>query len=151
MRLRTMYRHPLLRPIIYAPVVLLILYVLHFAADLLIPLETTEADRALATAYLEQHNLPTPPETFRRDGCTLWPDRLIGHDFNNACLHHDIAYWAGGSPEHQRYINQTFREEVSTTGFVGPTFGFIMYYGVTWFGNNGVSRVIDSHWGFGWN
>ena len=151
MRLRTIYRHPVIRPLVYSPMILSGLYTAHFATDLLIPMQTTDADRAQAAVYLEAENLPTPPEEFRRDGCTLWPDKLPGHNFNEACLKHDIAYWAGGSREQQKKVNQEFRQDINETGLLGPVFGFIMYTGVTWFGNNGVSRVIDSHWGFGWD
>lgn len=149
--MRTIYRHRLLRPLIYTPMILAGLYTAHFAGDLLTPMQTSDTDREQAAAYLVEHNLPTPPEPFRRDGCTLWVDKLPGYDFNDACLKHDIAYWAGGSRTLQREVNNEFKEEVSQLGPLGPIFGFIMHTGVTWFGNNGVSRVIDSHWGFGWD
>lgn len=29
------------------------------------------------------------------DHCTLWPDRLLGVDYSQCCLRHDLAYWSG--------------------------------------------------------
>jgi len=151
MILHTIYRHPVIRPLVYTPMILSGLYTAHFVGDLLTPMQTTDADRMQAAEYLTQENLPTPPEPFKRDGCTLWPDKLPGHDFNDACLKHDITYWAGGDRAQQKKVNQAFKADITETGPLGPVFAIIMYTGVTWFGNNGVSRVIDSHWGFGWN
>ena len=151
MKFRTIYRNKYIRPLVYAPMILAGMYTAHFAADLLTPMQTTDADRIQAAEYLVDNNLPTPPRPFMRDGCTLWPDQFPGHDFNDACLKHDIAYWAGGSRELQKQVNKKFRQDVNQVGPLGPVFGFIMYTGVTWFGNNGVSRVINSHWGFGWD
>jgi len=148
---RTIYRHWLVRAILYPIVGLLILYTLHFAGDLLTPMQTSAADRQQAAEYLATYNLPTPPKTFQRDGCTLWPDRLLGHDFDTACLKHDIAYWAGGPAQRQQVANQTLRQDVAESGPLGLIFGNVMYLAVTWFGDNGVSRVISSHWGFGWD
>jgi len=127
-----------------------VLYTCHFAADLLIPVQTTAEQRALADAYLEQHDLPTPDYEFTQDGCTLFPDRLPGHDFRTVCLKHDIAYWAGGTAERQRAVNRQFREDIATVGPFGPLLAWPMYIGVVYFGDNGVSRVVNSHWGYGW-
>lgn len=151
MKTRTLYRNPVIRILLYPVVLLLILYTLHFTADLLTPLETTAADSAAAADYLEKQNLPTPPMDFVRDGCTLWPDALPGHDFGEACLAHYIGYWAGGSSEQKYHVNQTFKRDIAESGPAGPALAIVMHTGVTWFGDNGVSRVISSHWGFGWD
>jgi hypothetical protein len=118
--------------------------------DLLIPTDTTEAHQAHATTYLAQHNLPEPDYPFTRDGCTLFPDQLPGHDFYQACLDHDIAYWAGGSEALRHEVNLAFHEAITHTGHLGPVLAPIMYYAVTYLGNNGVSRTVGSHWGYGW-
>lgn len=151
MKLYTLYRNPYIRPFTYAALLLVALYTAHFAVDLITPMQTSDADQARAAQYLVEHDLPTPDQPFLRDGCTLWPDKLPGHDFNEACLQHDIAYWAGGSDELHRQTNIEFRYNVAKTGPLGPALGVIMAIGVTYFGDNGVSRVINSHWGFGWN
>jgi hypothetical protein len=151
MRSRTIYRHFLIRAIVYPIILLAILYTMHFAADLLIPAETTAAHRAQAAAYLATHDLPTPDQPFAQDGCTLFPDQLPGHDFRSLCLKHDIAYWAGGPPERQYAVNQEFRRDVAAVGPLGPILAWPMYLSVAYVGDNGVSRVINSHWGYGWN
>ena len=139
-----------LRWLVYIPLLLTTIYTIHFAVDLYIEVETTPEHQAQAEQYLIAENLPTPDLPFTRDGCTLWPDALFFHDFEEACLQHDIAYWAGGSAERQRQVNVAFRQKVAETGPLGPAFGLIMYSAVEYLGDNGVSRIVGSHWGYGW-
>ena len=103
-----------------------------------------------ANQYLIDNNLPQPDYEFTQDGCTLWPDKLPWHDFRAPCLTHDIAYWAGGNKELQKETNLALKDSIRHTGPLGPILGPIMYIGVTYFGDNGISRVINSHWGYGW-
>lgn len=140
-----------MRKIVYPIIVIATIYTAHFAVDLFIPTITTDEDRILAQEYLDSKNLPTPDKEFSRDGCTLWPDKLPGHDFTEPCLTHDIAYWAGGDTELQRAANQSFKTAIVKTGPIGFVLSPIMYIGVEYLGNNGVSRTVGSHWGFGWN
>ncbi len=139
-----------LRWYVYPPLLIVTIYVAHFAVDLFIPTVTTPADIEAAAQYLDEENLPTPDLAFTRDGCTLWPDALFFHDFEAACRTHDIAYWAGGSLERQHDVNAAFRADIGETGPLGPALGYIMYLGVEYLGNNGVSRTVGSHWGYGW-
>lgn len=139
-----------LRWYIYPLLLLAIIYTAHFAVDLFIPFETTAEHVAMAEAYLERNQLPTPDFVFTSDGCTLWPDALFFHDFTSACLTHDIAYWAGGSPELQQQTNQSLQEDIAQTGPLGPVFGYLMYVGVKYLGDNGVSHMVGSEWGYGW-
>jgi len=148
---RTLYRYTPIRYILYPLLVLVILYVLHFAGDLLTPMQTSAADRERAAAYVATHDLQIPDKEFARDGCTFFPDKLPGHDFNPACLQHDIAYWAGGPTSLQDTANLQFKDDVSEVGPLGPILAPVMYSSVAYLGNNGVSRIISSHWGFGWN
>jgi len=136
--------------VLYPILILATLYVLHFAGDLLTPMKTSDTDRELAAEYLAIHQLPTPDRPFARDGCTLFPDKLPGHDFNAACLTHDIAYWAGGPTALQDSANLQFKQDVEEIDPLGFILGPIMYTSVAYLGNNGVSRIISSHWGFGW-
>lgn len=147
----TIMRKWYLRPLVYVAMVLLVLYGSHFTADLLIPYETTDEHRARATDYLATHELRTPHEPFHTDGCTLFPDRLPFHDFEAACLTHDIGYWASGSTERQAAVNQRFKEDLQAAGPWGAFFGTVMYIGVVYLGDNGISRIVDSHWGYGWS
>jgi hypothetical protein len=140
-----------IRPFVYTAMAFLVLYGSHFTADLLIPYETTDEHRALAQQYLAEHSLPTPHEPFHTDGCTLFPDWLPWHDFTAACLQHDIAYWAGGSEALQQQTNEEFRTNLHDSGPYGEFFGTLMYIGVVYIGDNGISRLIDSHWGYGWS
>lgn len=151
LKTRTIFRHVAVRLVVYPILLLMILYTAHFVTDLIIPAETTDEHRAQAAAYLKANNLPTPDNPFLQDGCTLFPDRLPWHDFRAVCLSHDIAYWAGGSNERQKRVNKQFREDISTTGPLGPVLAWPMYIGVAYFGDNGISRVVNSHWGFGWD
>ena len=141
---------PKLRWYVYPILFVATVYTAHFAIDLFIPAETTPEHIAMAEQYLEDENLPTPDLAFTRDGCTLWPDALFFHDFKEACLAHDIAYWAGGSVERQHEANVNFRSDVAKTGPLGPALGLLMYAGVEYLGDNGVSRTVDSEWVYGW-
>lgn len=147
----TIMRKWYLRPLVYGAMFLLVLYGSHFTADIFIPYETTDEHRALAESYLAANQLRTPHEPFHGDGCTLFPDHLPFHDFEEACLAHDIGYWAGGSEERQAAVNQQFKENLRASGPWGSFFGTIMYIGVVYFGDNGISRIVDSHWGYGWS
>jgi len=148
---RTIYRKTFVRILVFPLVLLAILYTAHFSTDLFIPAVTTQGDIDRAKAYLTAEGLETPDREFVRDGCTLWPDKLPGHDFNEVCLTHDIAYWAGGDSERQKNANLEFKESIEQTGPLGFVLAPIMYAAVAYLGNNGVSRVVSSHWGFGWN
>ena len=37
-------------------------------------------------------------ENFVFDGCTFFPDRILGVDLTPCCLEHDIAFWTHESP-----------------------------------------------------
>lgn len=148
---RTIYRHVLIRALLYPALLLAVLYTGHFATDLLIPTETTDEQREQAAAYLAEHSLPTPDLPFTQDGCTLFPDQLPGHDFRTVCLQHDIGYWAGGSRDRRTAVNQQFYTDLQSVGPLGPVIAWPMYAAVVYLGDNGVSRIINSHWGYGWH
>jgi len=39
-----------------------------------------------------------PTESFRTDGCSMWPDGMFtGESWQSCCVEHDIAYWCGGT------------------------------------------------------
>ena len=135
---------------VYLLLALASLYAAHFVVDLIMPMKTTPAQVETANQYLIDNNLPQPDYEFTQDGCTLWPDKLPWHDFRAPCLTHDIAYWAGGNKELQKETNLALKDSIRHTGPLGPILGPIMYIGVTYFGDNGISRVINSHWGYGW-
>jgi hypothetical protein len=128
------------------------LWVMVLISDFLTTPPTSAAESAAATKYLLATGLPTPPRPFAHDGCTLFPDSLLGHDFYPACINHDIGYWAGGSMEQRDTIDMQFYLELKETGFLGPVFfAPLMYTAVHYLGNNWLSHQIGSNWGFGWN
>lgn len=126
-------------------------YLSMFVVDVLTTPPILLHEQELAEAHLEEHNLPTPQLAFYHDGCTAWPDYLLWHDFREACLAHDISYWAGGSLEQKRAADLALWSDIAHTGPLGAyLFGPIMFVGVHYFGNNWVSELLGSEWGYGW-
>jgi hypothetical protein len=112
---------------------------------------THDMERDAATAYIATNKLPTPPRPFTHDGCTLFPDSILWHDFYPACINHDIGYWAGGDTTLREEVDLTFYTDIKETGPLGYVFAPLMYIGVRCFGNTFVARLADANWGYGWN
>ena len=112
---------------------------------------TTEAMHKQAARFSDQTGKPNPPESFQQDGCSLFVDSLPGHDFRNACLQHDIHYWAGGPIAERKLADIALREDISHTGLFGPILAPIVYGGVRLFGNSPITKAVDAHWGYDWN
>lgn len=112
---------------------------------------TTDEMINQAEKYVTTNNLEKPPLSFTQDGCSLFVDSFFGHDFSDACLNHDIKYWAGGSKEERKLADIALREDISHTGPLGPIIAPIMYAGVRMFGNSFVTHAVDANWGYGWN
>ncbi len=120
--------------------------------DFLTTPPTNESERELARQYLTETTLPTPPRAFTHDGCTLFPDAFPLHNFYDACINHDIGYWAGGDTSTRDAVDLRFYHELKNTGPLSAIFfAPIMYTAVHYFGNNWLSHQIGSNWGFGWN
>lgn len=132
--------------------IIILMYLVISVCDYMTTPLTLEVEREEASHYLAESNLPTPPRTFAHDGCTLFPDVLLSHDFYQACLNHDIGYWAGGSKEQRDAVDLTFYNQLKDTGPLGSLFfAPVMYTAVHYFGNNWLSHKMGSNWGFGWN
>lgn len=125
--------------------------ILLLSLDSIITPTITESDITSANEYLKKTNNPRPPFPFTHDGCSLYPDVIPGHDFRDACLHHDIAYWTGGTAEERKRADILLREEISQSGFLGTPISYMMYFGVRVFGNSPVAALVDAEWGYGWD
>lgn len=125
-------------------------YLLLFAADVITAPTTTPAETARAHAYAKERGKELPPIAFYQDGCTAFPDWLPGHNFYEACLNHDIAYWLGGSEEERTLVNRALAEQVRPLGPLGPFLAPIMYTAVQYGGNSWISHELGSEWGYGW-
>lgn len=113
--------------------------------------KTTNDMLRQAEEHVLANNLEKPPLAFTQDGCSLFIDGFFGHDFSEACLSHDIKYWAGGSKEERKLADIALRENIAHTGPLGPVIAPIMYAGVRLFGDSFITRTIDANWGYGWN
>ena len=122
-----------------------------FAIDVLTVPTTTPEQTALAEEYVLKNQKKLPPTAFYHDGCTAFPDNFPGHDFYSTCLHHDIAYWVGGEEAERQNVNQVFKMEMSETGPLGPLLAPILYFAVHHGGDNIISELLGSEWGYGWN
>lgn len=86
---------------------------------------------------------PLPPNPFKSDGCSLWPDG----NWLACCVYHDYQYWLGGSRQERKATDRELRRCVSEKG--QRTWGLLMYYGVR---IGGVWWLPTRfRWGFGWD
>jgi len=122
-----------------------------FTIDVFTRPPVTPEDTMRALAYAEMRGKPLPPIPFHHDGCTAFPDRLLGHDLYEICITHDMGNWLGGTAAERTQVNRELREQVATTGPLGPALGFIMHYSVEYLGDNWVSHYRGTNWGYGWN
>lgn len=122
-----------------------------FAIDVYTKPVVTAADTAHAVAYAASHSKPLPPIPFYHDGCTAFPDHILGHDLYESCITHDIGNWLGGTEEERRQVNLDLRNNVAETGPLGPALGLLMYASVQYLGDNWVSHYRGTNWGYGWN
>tara|TARA_B100000508_G_C11464958_1_gene281243 strand:+ start:5210 stop:5647 length:438 start_codon:yes stop_codon:yes gene_type:complete len=131
--------------------VILALLVAGSLFDVLTNPETAPEMNRAAIQYIDDTNKPTPPIAFYQDGCSLFPDQLLWHDFRSACFDHDIKYWAGGAPEERKIADRELMNSVKQTGPLGPVFAPLMYVGVRVFGDSFVTKAVGAHWGYGWD
>lgn len=129
----------------------LMLVSVFFALDIFIVPETTDTEQRRAQAYVAERQLEEPPYSFTHDGCSLFPDYLLWHDFRAACFSHDIAYWAGGRDSLRLAADQQLLTDIKKTGVLGIPLGYLMYSGVRIFGDSFVSALADAEWGYGWD
>lgn len=84
-----------------------------------------------------------PPDPFKSDGCSCWPDS----DWVECCIEHDLAYWKGGTRHERKEADRRLKECIIQKGH--PVIANFMYYGVraggTWW------LPTSFRWGFGWD
>ncbi len=85
---------------------------------------------------------------FTSDGCSFFPDGLgiEGSDWLNCCIHHDIAYWQGGSLAEKDEADAALRQCVAELGH--SDVAAIMYQGVQLGGS--AYFPTGYRWGYGW-
>lgn len=86
---------------------------------------------------------PLPPKAFTTDGCSLWPNSILGNDLLDICISHDMQYWKGGSAEDRKVADNEMRERVNENI---PFVGDVMYTGVRIFGH----PLLPSPWRWGY-
>lgn len=93
----------------------------------------------------------TPDYPFTTDGCSggmtwLW-EKLFKTDppWNDLCVEHDRAYWAGGSAQQRRDADNTLMTGVVGNGY--PVWGTLMWISVR-FGGHPL-LPLPWRWGYG--
>lgn len=88
---------------------------------------------------------------FFSDGCSSSPDGFESNDKNPAwvqcCIHHDTAYWLGGTAEEKRIADNQLEKCIAERGY--PKIGLIYNIFVSQFGGPNSSSTY--RWGYGWN
>ncbi len=131
-------------------IVVMCLVLMTFIERLTLPPTTSQMELE-SVEFLSTSNKPTPNKPFSQDGCSLFFDSLLWHDFTRPCLNHDIRYWAGGSLEERKGADLALKDEIEHTGPLGPILAPIMYAWVRAFGNSPIAKAVDAHWGYGWD
>lgn len=86
---------------------------------------------------------------FSSDGCSLFPDAdlLTDQDWCDCCLHHDVAYWKGGTEEQREQADNNLRDCVEEKTR-NPVLASVMYEGVRVGGSPYFYNWY--RWGYGW-
>lgn len=134
----------------YLPVIIIMTLLLIALERGTLP-KTTEEMKEDAITYGQDQNKNIPPKEFKQDGCTLFPDKIFGSNFSEACLTHDIAYWHGGSEAERKSADNQLRLDIANSGITGYYIQYFVYYGVRLFGDTWLTRLFEANWGFGWN
>jgi hypothetical protein len=83
---------------------------------------------------------------FSSDGCSQFPDSVVGMDYEDCCREHDHAYWKGGTFEQKEEADENLGACVGEKAFgvlgtsmkMGVGIGGSAYLPTTW------------KWGYGW-
>ena len=85
---------------------------------------------------------------FTTDGCSSFPDGTSEHQslWSACCVHHDVAYWKGGTYDERLAADEALAECVATIG--KPKTAKLMLAGVRM---GGTPYLPTSYrWGYGW-
>jgi len=80
---------------------------------------------------------------FSTDGCSQFPDSVVGMDYEECCLDHDYAYWKGGTFEQKQRADEQLGQCVGTKSF--SALGSMMEMGV----GIGGSASLPTNWRWG--
>jgi hypothetical protein len=94
-------------------------------------------------AYQSFRNIIRP---FTSDGCSQFPDSMIGMDYEECCLQHDYAYWRGGTSQERTDADAALGACVGSSAF--SALGTMMELGVTFGG--AAPLPTTWRWGYGW-
>lgn len=85
---------------------------------------------------------------FKSDGCSAFPDGLIGQRtlWLNCCIAHDYAYWMGGTEDERLVADNALEACVATLG--EPEVALLMLLGVRVGGTP--LLPTEFRWGYGW-
>lgn len=95
-----------------------------------------------------QTTKPTALAGFTFDGCTCFPEGIIGQPdlWEEHCRKHDYLYWKGGTREERKAADRLLREGIRSEG--KPLIAQVAYTGVR---IGGTPWLPTSwRWGFGW-
>jgi len=85
---------------------------------------------------------------FTTDGCSSFPDGTSEHHslWSECCVHHDVAYWKGGTRIERRIADEALAQCVTSVG--KPKTARMMLAGVRL---GGTPYLPTSYrWGYGW-
>ena len=85
---------------------------------------------------------------FTTDGCSSFPDGTSEHHslWSGCCVHHDVAYWKGGTRDERRAADEALAQCVALAG--QPKTAQLMLAGVRL---GGTPYLPTSYrWGYGW-
>lgn len=87
-------------------------------------------------------------QPFSTDGCSAFPDGTPTQKtlWQECCIAHDLAYWAGGSYEDRKAVDDAFAQCISSTG--KPSISHFMFAGVRAGGSPFLPTTY--RWGYGW-
>lgn len=86
---------------------------------------------------------PLPPNEFKSDGCSCWPDG----DWFECCVKHDLVYWMGGTRYERKQADLDLKKCILQKGH--PIIAQMMYFGVRIGGIWWLPTPF--RWGFGWD
>lgn len=102
----------------------------------------------LVFALLPAAALADDLRPFTTDGCSSFPDGTSGHHslWSACCVHHDVAYWKGGTRIERRIADEALAQCVASVG--KPKTARLMLAGVRL---GGTPYLPTSYrWGYGW-
>ncbi|MBL7544810.1 MAG: hypothetical protein JNL11_13415 [Bdellovibrionaceae bacterium] len=84
---------------------------------------------------------------FASDGCSQSPNEILGYDFVDCCVLHDLAYWLGGTSQEKEQSDRALQMCIAEKA--NSVVARIYYEGVS---VGGAARGPNTfRWGYGWD